>query len=138
MEVQLFGFLGNDAEVKQMKDGREQVSFSVAETTKRGGQEVTNWVSCWYGNKNVAPYLKKGTRVYVRGELSANIYQSKEGDSRVGYSVFVNKLELLGGQNAAESKAKQEPQPSGNKAYVTTQTHAPYIGLPPQEDDMPF
>lgn len=102
MEVQLFGNVGKDAEVKMIGD-KEQVSFTVADTEKKKGETVTNWVSCLYGNKNVAPYLKKGQKVYVRGLLSCNIFKTKDGESKVSYTVFVNKLELLGGQQHQQS-----------------------------------
>ena len=125
MEVQFFGNIGKDAELKTTQDNREQVAFTVAENQKKNGQEVTNWLSCYYGNPRVAQYLKKGTKVFVRGELSVNIYQTSEGETRVGYNVFVNKLEMLG---------QSQPQPAtmGTQNGNNPRPKAQYAG------DLPF
>lgn len=128
MEVQLFGNVGKDAEVKMIGD-KEQVSFTVADTEKKKGETVTNWVSCLYGNKNVAPYLKKGQKVYVRGLLLCNIFKTKDGESKVGYTVFVNKLALLGGQPQSEQPAKG----------FNNSTPQSYVGdIEPNTGDLPF
>lgn len=133
MEVQFFGNVGKDAEVKTTQENREQVVFTVAENLKRNGQEMTNWLSCYYGNTRVAQYLKKGTKVFVRGELSVNIYQTNEGETRVGYTVFVNKLEMLGGQQTQQQNSPQPiyrgTQPSNNGAQ---QSRPQFAG------DLPF
>lgn len=138
MEVQIFGNVGQDAEVKKSKDGKEWATFSIADRTKRGGQEQATWVTCYHPNAKVGQYVKKGTRIFVRGELNTNVYQTKEGENRVGHTVFVNKLEFCGGNqqqqngngNQQQQNGQQQAAPSGNAQQAPQD-------LPPT-DDLPF
>ena len=85
IKLQVLGYLGNDATVKEV-NGRNVINFNVAHTekykTNDGVQkEKTTWVNCsyWVERTNVAPYLKKGTQVFVEGSPEARIYESQEG-----------------------------------------------------------
>lgn len=74
--LEAIGNLGADAIIKDL-NGQKYIAFSVAHTESykdSQGQrhERTTWVSCLkYGESQVINYLKKGTRVFIRGELSA-------------------------------------------------------------------
>lgn len=100
--TEVIGNLGNDAEVKTIKE-KQCVVFSVAHTIfsksdKEQNQETTLWVSClWYGDGgNRLQFLKKGTKVFVRGETSINEYQDKEGKTHFSINIFVREIELCG------------------------------------------
>lgn len=104
MRFEIIGNIGGDAEVKS-DNGRAYVQFSVADTrryTKENGQQVeqTNWVSCFYRNAEaeVVKYLKKGTRVFVRGNGEARLFSSaKDRMMKAGLSINVQEIELVGG-----------------------------------------
>jgi single-strand DNA-binding protein len=71
--LEIIGNLGSDAVIKDF-NGQKFISFSVAHTESYVDKELvkhekTTWVSCLkYGESGVLPYLKKGTRVFVRGD----------------------------------------------------------------------
>ena len=78
-ETIIIGNITQDAQIKDW-NGSQFIAFSVADNeTYRDREgtkhERTTYVSClkpvFNGNTNVAPFLKKGTLVYLRGRVSA-------------------------------------------------------------------
>lgn len=137
--VEVIGNLGADATIREF-NGQKFIAFSVAHTesyTNAQGQkqERTTWVSCLkYGESAVLNYLKKGTRVFIRGELSTKIYEAG-GSSQVGVNCKVRELQLLGG-NKPEGQ-QPEPQHQTQAAPTYQQDNNPF---PPTtgSDDLPF
>jgi len=84
LALTIIGNLGGDAVIKDF-NGQKFISFNVAHSerfTDQTGQKVekTTWISCTKkGESAVLPYLKKGTTVYVRGDLSIKQYTDQHG-----------------------------------------------------------
>lgn len=98
----LIGNLGADAEVKSA-NGREFVTFRVAHSWNFTSQDGTVnsgtiWVDCIGTNlKGVVEYLKKGTQVYVEGNVSLRVYSSKvDRCMKAGLTINVDTLQLIG------------------------------------------
>lgn len=98
----LIGNLGADAEVKSA-NGREFVTFRVAHSWNFTSQDGTTnsgtiWVDCIGSNlKGVVEYLKKGTQVYVEGNVSLRVYSSKvDRCMKAGLTINVDTLQLIG------------------------------------------
>lgn len=98
----LIGNLGADAEVKTA-NGREFVTFRVAHSWNFTSQDGTTnsgtiWVDCIGSNlKGVVEYLKKGTQVYVEGNVSLRVYSSKvDRCMKAGLTINVDTLQLIG------------------------------------------
>ena len=73
IKLQAIGHLGKDCVVNTV-NGKSVINFTVAHSEKfkdaSGVQkDRTIWVDCayWTDRTAVAPYLKKGTQVYVEG-----------------------------------------------------------------------
>lgn len=117
--IEAIGNLGGDAEIKN-DNGRQYVQFSVADTRKfkkEDGTEVeqTNWISCFYRNTDseVVKYLKKGTKVFVRGNGELRLFSSaKDRMMKAGASINVNEIELVGG-SAADDVPRELALPNG-------------------------
>ena len=85
-KVILIGHLGRDAETAYTASQVAVTKFSVATNRRWKDQatgewkEETDWsrVVLWRG-ENVAPYLTKGTQVYVEGRLQTRSYDDKDG-----------------------------------------------------------
>lgn len=125
--IEAIGNLGGDAEIKN-DNGRQYVQFSVADSRKYKKddgteQEVTNWISCFYRavDSEVVKYLKKGTRVFVRGNGDLRLFSSaKDRMMKAGASINVTEIELVGG--AAEPVPRELALSTGqlvpvNKLY---------------------
>lgn len=100
----LIGNLGADAQVKAA-NGREFVTFRVAHSWNFTAQDGTTnsgtiWVDCIGNNlKGVVGYLKKGTQVYVEGEISLRVYSSKQDRCmKAGLTIHVQSVQLIGGK----------------------------------------
>lgn len=143
--VEIIGNLGADALIKEFK-GQKFISFSVAHTesyTDGQGQkhERTIWVSCLkYGESAVINYLKKGTRVFLRGELSVKTYEAG-GSVQVGINCKVKELQLLGGsrpeQQAGGQCQQQQTGAAPSPSYYQpeqSEQFQPSTG----SDDLPF
>ena len=123
-KIEVSGNLGADAQVKS-DGGRTYVQFSVADTKrykKEDGTEVeqTNWVSCFMRNPGspVIPYLKKGTRVWVRGNGELRLFSSaKDRMMKAGASVNVSEIELMGG--SSDDVPRELVLPTGQICEVT-------------------
>lgn len=138
--LEVIGNLGADAVIREFS-GQKFIAFSVAHTesyTNAQGQkqERTTWVSCLkYGESAVLNYLKKGTRVFVRGELSAKIYEAN-GSHQVGVNCKVRELQLLGGTKADGQQPEHQQQTQAAPTYQQDNSNP----FPPSTggDDLPF
>lgn len=105
-KIEVLGNLGADAEIKN-DNGRTYVQFSVADTRRFRSEdgtdhEITNWVTCFMKNaeSEVVKYLKKGTKVFVRGNGDLRVYSSaKDRMMKAGVSINVSEIELAGGNS---------------------------------------
>ncbi|SHL92461.1 single-stranded DNA-binding protein [Chitinophaga sp. CF418] len=100
IRLQLIGHLGHDA-VQRHVSSKSVLSFRIAHTeryTNKEGvmQEKTIWVDCSYWEREkVGPYLTKGTRVYVDGTPSAEVYVNSQGEQVSTLRLRVGTLQLL-------------------------------------------
>lgn len=104
-KIEVIGNLGANCECRS-ENGRTFYTFKVADTrkwTSEDGQthEETTWVSAIMNEKlgaNLAQYLTKGKKVYVRGRARLRVYSSKiDRAMKAGASCDVEDIELLGG-----------------------------------------
>lgn len=121
----LLGAVGQDPEVRYSAAGLCIASFSLATSEKRKDKdEVTQWHSCVAFGKLgeiVAQYIKKGTKLYIDGQIQYQQYE-KDGEKRYATKIVVNDLSML---------SSGEPQ----KASGTTRaTHRDEL----LDDSIPF
>lgn len=116
IKLQVIGNLGKDC-VTNMVNGKNVINFNVAHTEKfrdaQGNQkDKTIWVECayWTDRTAIAPYLRKGTQVYVEGSPEVRTYQKNDGTMAASLTLRVLSVQLLG--NRAEGGAA--PQSGGN------------------------
>ncbi len=145
LQVEIIGNIGNDAQVKDF-NGKKYIAFNVAHSEKFKNQqgvetERTTWVSVLKpGESAVAKYLKKGTPVFVRGDLSVKAYQDNAHNWQVGVNCLAREVQLLPGgkrdQNAGtQQEAQAEPATSTN---VSSAPAASETGEGNADDDLPF
>ena len=85
--VQLVGNAGSDVELQTTKSGAQLVKFSLATneqyTTSKGEKvKETQWhrIVAWGKQAEyMSKVIKKGDKVLVRGKLTYNSYEDKEG-----------------------------------------------------------
>lgn len=99
LKIEFIGYLG--ADVKVVTQNATLLTFNVGISRRTGaGNNVTTWVRCTKqaegGGGNIAQYLTKGTRVFVRGDLAATVYTNDQGVALPSLSCRVQELKLLG------------------------------------------
>ena len=113
-KVILIGNLGRDPEVRTMPSGDKMVSFSLATTEswrdKNTGErrDKTEWHNIVIFNENLGrvaeQYCKKGSKIYIEGQLQTREYQDKDGNQRRATEVvlqrFRGELTLLDSRNS--------------------------------------
>jgi single-strand DNA-binding protein len=104
-KVILVGNLGKDPDVRHTQDGKSIVNLSIATTDswrdKSSGErkEKTEWHRVVIFNEGIAKvaeqYLKKGSSVYIEGQLQTRKWTDKDGVEKYSTEVV---LQNYGGQ----------------------------------------
>lgn len=140
----VIGNLGADC--KQVTLGQTPaLQFNVAATRSRkdkNGQKVTEWVSVTYFTTQAAPYLLKGRKVAVTGELEANAWIGTTGQPNAGLQMIARAIEFCGNHDeqnvsAAPTQQVQYQQPSQPAPQAAPQ-YAPPQQQPASPTDLPF
>ena len=135
-KVTLIGNLGADPEARSLNSGGEVVNMRVATSESwkdRDGnrQERTEWHNVVIFNENLGrvakSYLRKGSKVYLEGQLQTRKWQGQDGNDRYTTEVvlqrFRGELVLLdradgGGrgdypdEDSGASRQQSRPQPA--------------------------
>jgi single-strand DNA-binding protein len=115
----LIGNVGIDPDVRQTRDSKPIVNFTLATSEgwrdKSTGErkERTEWHRIVIFNENLAKiaqqYLRKGSKVYVEGQLQTRKWADRDGNERYQTEVVLQgfdcKLVMLG-----ENKPAADPQ----------------------------
>lgn len=134
LRLEAIGNLGADAK-KKVIESREYVSFDVAVSRRdKAGQEHTTWVSVLSRNEAILPYLKKGTKVFVRGYLSVSTYKTSTGISLPSISVSATEIELLSSPRVEQQAQPQQQHPT-QRPQQQPQPQQRGAGL---DEDLPF
>jgi single-strand DNA-binding protein len=101
-KVILVGNLGRDPEVRFTNDGTKVANLSVATseswTDKSSGErrEKTEWHRVVIFNDRLADiaekYLRKGSKVYLEGQLQTRKWQGQDGNDRYTTEVVLNRF----------------------------------------------
>ena len=146
-KVLLIGRLGADPEIKQMVNGKSVARFSLATSNtwkdKNTGEkkEKTEWHRVVIFNEGLAnvvkQYLKKGSQVYIEGQLSTRKWRDeKTGQDKYSTEVvlqgFNSSLTMLGGKNSGQDNFSQI---SNDSALPDDSSASPNKDL---DDEIPF
>jgi single-strand DNA-binding protein len=147
-KVILIGHLGRDAETAYTASQTSVTKFSVATNRRWKDQQTGEWkeetdwtrVTLWKG-ENVAPYLTKGTQVYVEGRLQTRSYDDKDGKKVWATDVVAENVILLGGRGQSgppDEGYSQESMRSAPRARPAAAPAAPAGDQGVGDDDVPF
>lgn len=150
--AELIGNLGSDPEVRTTNNGSKVVTLSVATSEswkdKSTGEKVekTEWHRVVIfggvdsdGLAGVAEqYLKKGSKVYVEGQIKTRKWQDQSGQDRYSTEIVLSGrnagLILLSGQGNGHTRSEDD--------YGQTKTARPQARQESQpaldDDDIPF
>ena len=139
-KVILVGNLGQDPEVKYTAGGAAVTTLSLATSESwkdkdtGSDQEKTEWhrVVLWRRLAEIAgEYLKKGSKVYIEGQLQTRKWE-QDGQTRYTTEVVGRDMQFLdsrGGSSSDSSSYEDTSQDTGSQ-------NLPYSGI--TDDDIPF
>ena len=148
-KVILIGNLGKDPEVRRMQNGDAVVNLSVATSEtwrdKASGErkEKTEWHRVVIFNENIAKvaelYCRKGSKVYLEGQLQTREWTDKDGQQKYSTEVVIQRfggtLTLLDGKGDASERDEAPATTQPGYADVKSGRAAPPRDL---DDDIPF
>ena len=145
-KVILLGNLGRDPEVRHTQDGKPVVNLRIATSEswrdRNTGErkEKTEWHTVVIFSEGLAKiaeqYLKKGSTVYIEGQLQTRKWTDKDGVERYSTEVVIQNyngtLTMVGGRGAAgegsssygggdefgQSSPMERPRMGGAKAQI--------------------
>lgn len=137
--VIVIGNLGSDPELKYFADGSAVANISVAtserwkDKTSGEQKEKTEWhrVSLYRRLAEIAgEYLRKGSKVFIRGRLQTRKWQDKDGVDRYTTEIVADEMKMLdtkpSGQQGTMFNKPAERQPAAD------------VETPDFDDDIPF
>ena len=148
IKLQVIGNLGKDAIVNNV-NGKNVINFTVAHTERykdaQGTQkDKTTWVDCayWTDRTAVAPYLKKGTQVFVEGQPDVRTYTTQDGRNGASLSLRISSVQLLGSKGSEGGGGNNDGGGSNYQSSPASSQPATAVSnagdLTEPLDDLPF
>ncbi len=144
-KVIIIGNVGKDPEIRQMQDGFKIANFSIATSEswkdKNSGErkEKTEWHRIVVMNERlseiVEKYVRKGSKLYVEGQLQTRKWTDQSGMDRYTTEVvigrFKGEITLLDSRNSGggfDGASQSQPQQSYSEPEIPASI----------DDEMPF
>ena len=153
-KVILVGNLGADPEIRRTNSGDQIVNLRIATSEswrdKNTGErrERTEWHTVVIFNEPVAKiaeqYLRKGSKVYIEGQLQTRKWQGQDGQDRYTTEVVLQKfrgdLQMLSSSGGNRPPPAESPEDYGRESGASrpaeTQSAAERAGE--LDDEIPF
>ena len=148
----LLGNLGRDPEIRSMQSGAKMASFSIA-TSKRWKdrntqeqKEKTSWHNIVVFGDGlvdiVEKYVKKGSKIYVEGEIQTRKWQDKDGNDRYTTEVILqgynSNLTLLDSRNNPQMSSNNTDQIDQSKSIEDNSFGTQSSDSDDLDEDIPF
>ena len=141
-KVILLGNLGQDPEVRYTAGGVPIANVSIATSNswkdKNSGElvEQTEWHRIVFFNRLaeiVEQYLKKGSKIYVEGQLRTNSWKDKNtGEKKFRTEVVAREMQML------SSRGEMNLQNQENSGVDQTSQNSQEESVPWDDEDIPF
>ena len=149
-KVILVGNLGRDPEVRFAQDGSKIVNVSIATSEswkdRNSGErkERTEWHSVAIFNEPIGriaeQYLKKGSTVYIEGQLETRKWQDQSGQDRYSTEVVLRpyrgELTLLDGRGDSAGGGGYDPEGGSSSGGGYAGGGGGASGI--EDDEIPF
>ena len=127
-KVILLGNLGADPEIRYTAGGDAVATISVATSSswndKQSGEkrEKTEWHRVVFFRRLaevVGEYLKKGSSIYVEGQLQTNSYEDKNtGEKKFSTQIVAREMQMLGSRNSMDGQQDSSPEMQSQEPQV--------------------
>jgi len=113
------GTFVRDPEIRYLANGKSVTTFSLAfnkkyKTSDGQQKEIVCFLECStfgaLGEKVVIPYLKKGSKTYIVGELKLDQWQDQNGGKRSKHTVVIESIEMLDSRSNNGQTTRPAPE----------------------------
>lgn len=135
------GNLGRDPESRVFPSGGSVCNVRMACTDrwkdKQSGEmkEHTEWVSVVFNDRLAeiaAQYLRKGSQVYVEGQIRTRKWTDKDGSERYSTEIRADQMQMLGGKESGNAQAPA-PRPQSRAPAPAPRASSGF-----DDSDVPF
>jgi single-strand DNA-binding protein len=160
-KVILVGNLGRDPETRTFPSGDQVCNVTLATTDKwkdkQSGEmrEATEWHRLVFNGRLAeiaAQYLRKGSQIYVEGQIRTRKYTDKDGVEKYATDIRVDQMQMLGSRQGQGAPAGDDDYGQGGGGYSRPAAPAPRPSTPAprqapsksasgfddMDDDIPF
>jgi len=160
-KVILVGNLGRDPETRTFPSGDQVCNVTLATTDKwkdkQSGEmrEATEWHRLVFNGRLAeiaAQYLRKGSQIYVEGQIRTRKYTDKDGVEKYATDIRVDQMQMLGSRQGQGAPAGDDDYGQGGGGYSRPPAAAPRASAPAprqapsksasgfddMDDDIPF
>lgn len=144
-KVILVGNLGRDPESRTFPSGGQVCNVRIATTDrwrdKQSGEmrEVTEWHNVVFNDRLAeiaAQYLRKGSQVYVEGQLRTRKWTDKDGQDRYTTEIRADQMQMLGSKDGGGCDAPAPaPRPQSRAPAPAPRSAS---GFDDMDDDIPW
>ena len=109
-KITIIGNLTHSPELRNLESGMI-CSFTVAVNSVVRQEKIATYyrVNAWGKLADICDrYLSKGSKVAVIGDLSARLYDGRDGEKRMSLDVRATDVEFLSAKSADSSEADEE------------------------------
>ncbi len=149
-KVMLIGNLGADPEVRYTSSGSAVANIRLATAEswrdRESGeqQERTEWHRVvFFGRlaEIVNEYLRKGSQVFIEGQLRTRKWQDRDGNERYTTEIVAGEMQMLGGRGGGAGGSGMPASGEDRPRAATSAAPAAAYQEPPMgdfDDDIPF
>ena len=143
-KVILLGRLGQDPDLKYSASQYPVARFSLATGERKKDSASGNWVDHteWHNivtfaktAENCSKFLKKGSEVYIEGNLQTRKWQDKEGKDRYTTEIIANTVQFVGAKAGASNASYEAIQDASQSNYLDSLASADSLDTPNIEED---
>ena len=141
INVNFYGRLGADAELKKSQKGEEYYTFRVAVNYYNRGENATQWVNVTVMKDRVGNrQLNKGSLVTVVGTETVSAYLTKNGEAMPDVSVFADRVDYVnvGSGNTASNTAVTDTGKFEKTEKAPKKAETKPAASQASDDDLPF
>lgn len=118
-QITIIGNVGNEPEIKYLKDGIAVCNLSVAvagRVAEEGGERETTWYAVTFWRKTaelVVRYVHKGNKIWISGKPGLETYQGRDGKTHAKLTINATEVEFL------TPKAPSDQEPESPKQFLS-------------------
>ena len=125
----ILGRVGRDPDIRTTPNGIKVVNFSLATSKKVKGEEQTQWHRVTMYDKVAeiaAQYLRKGSLVYVEGEIKYSKFTNKDGIEQNATDIIGHQMQMVGSRPSYGEEPQRHQKEETQQSFPEDDTDVPF------------